>query len=98
MYIVRQTGVFTDWLHGLRDARAFARIAQRIARAANGNFGDIKPVGEGVLEMRIDYGTGYRLYFVRRGGAIIILLCGGDKSSQGRDIKRAVQLAADLEE
>lgn len=98
MIAVRQTPVFAKWFHGLRDARAFARIDARIARAAEGNFGDIRPVGGGVSEMRIDYGSGYRLYFVRRSNELIILLCGGDKASQARDIKRAARMAENLED
>jgi len=94
---VRQTIEFAKWFRGLADARAFARIDARIARAAAGNLGDVKPVGGGVFEMRIDHGPGYRLYFVRRGGELIILLCGGDKAGQARDIKRALRIAADLE-
>jgi putative addiction module killer protein len=82
----------------LRDPRAKARIAIRIDRLALGNAGDAKPVGSGVSEMRIDYGPGYRLYFIRRGEALIVLLCGGDKGSQQRDIVRARALAADLKD
>jgi putative addiction module killer protein len=82
----------------LRDPRAKARIAIRIDRLALGNAGDAKPVGSGVSEMRIDYGPGYRLYFIRRGEALIVLLCGGDKASQQRDIVRARALAADLKD
>jgi putative addiction module killer protein len=82
----------------LRDPRGKARIAIRIDRLALGNAGDAKPVGSGVSEMRIDYGPGYRLYFIRRGEALIVLLCGGDKGSQQRDIVRARALAADLKD
>ncbi|WP_409567957.1 type II toxin-antitoxin system RelE/ParE family toxin [Methylobacterium sp. E-025] len=82
----------------MRDPRAQARIAIRIDRLALGNAGDAKPVGSGVSEMRIDYGPGYRLYFIRRGEALIVLLCGGDKGSQQRDIVRARALAADLKD
>ncbi|WP_409566114.1 type II toxin-antitoxin system RelE/ParE family toxin [Methylobacterium sp. J-059] len=82
----------------MRDPRAKARIAIRIDRLALGNAGDAKPVGSGVSEMRIDYGPGYRLYFIRRGEALIVLLCGGDKGSQQRDIMRARALAADLKD
>ncbi|MFK5597867.1 type II toxin-antitoxin system RelE/ParE family toxin [Methylobacterium sp. HMF5984] len=82
----------------MRDPRAKARIAIRIDRLALGNAGDVKPVGSGVSEMRIDYGPGYRLYFIRRGEALIVLLCGGDKGSQQRDIVRARALAADLKD
>jgi putative addiction module killer protein len=81
----------------LRDARARARIASRIDRLAHGNPGDIKSVGEGVSEMRIDYGPGYRVYFVRRGQSLCVLLCGGDKSTQNSDITMAKRLAAELE-
>lgn len=97
MISIRQTPEFAKWFHALRDARAFARIDARIARAAEGNFGDVKTVGEGVSEMRIDYGPGYRVYFTRRGDEIIILLCGGDKGSQARDIKRACKIALTAE-
>ena len=82
----------------MRDPRAKARIAIRIDRLALGNAGDAKPVGSGVSEMRIDYGPGYRLYFIRRGEALIVLLCGGDEGSQQRDIVRARALAADLKD
>jgi putative addiction module killer protein len=96
MIEVRQTEVFAKWLFGLRDMRARARIQARIDRLESGNTGDAKPVGEGVSEMRIDYGPGYRVYFVRRGTELIILLAGGDKSSQSKDIRKALRLAADL--
>ena len=98
MIEVRQTEVFEEWLNGLADERAASRIAQRIIRLRNGLLGDVKPVGEGVSELRIDYGPGYRLYFVRRGAVLIILLCGGDKGSQQRDIAKAKRLAAELED
>jgi putative addiction module killer protein len=98
MLAIRQTPEFAKWFRALRDARAFARIDARIARAANGNFGDVKPAGGGVSEMRIDCGPGYRVYFIRRGNELIILLCGGDKSSQDRDIKRAQKIARELED
>ena len=90
------TPVFDRWLERLRDRRAAARIQARIDRAASGNLGDCKPVGEGVSEMRIDYGPGYRLYFVQRGGEVIILLVGGGKSTQARDIEVARELARQL--
>jgi putative addiction module killer protein len=96
MIEVRQTAAFRAWLSDLRDARARARIAERIRRVGLGNLGDVKPVGAGVSELRIDYGPGYRLYFVRRGGAVVVLLCGGDKSSQGQDIARAMTLAEEI--
>ena len=81
------------WLNGLRDANAYARIVQRIRRLERGNPGDVKSVGGGLHELRIDYGPGYRVYFVYEGLAVVILLCGGDKDTQGRDIKRARDLA-----
>lgn len=90
---VRQTQTFTDWLARLRDRAAKDRINARLARAQYGLLGDVKPVGSGVSEFRIDYGPGYRLYFVRRGDTLIVLLCGGDKSTQQRDINRAIAMA-----
>jgi len=95
---VRQTETFSRWLNGLADHRARAKIAARIDRLAQGNPGDVAPVGEGVSELRIHFGPGYRVYFVARGRALVILLCGGDKSSQAKDIKAAKQLARDLGE
>jgi putative addiction module killer protein len=96
MIEVRQTEEFANWLKSLRDAKAVGKIAQRIVRVSSGLLGDVKPVGEGVSELRVNFGPGYRIYFVQRGKALFILLCGGDKSSQARDIKRAKELAADL--
>jgi len=90
------TPVFDRWFERLRDRRAAARIQARIDRAESGNLGDCKPVGEGVSEMRIDYGPGYRLYFVQRGGEVIILLVGGGKSTQARDIELAREMAKQL--
>jgi len=92
---VRQTATFRDWLIGLRDLRARTQILRRIDRAEAGNLGDVEPVGEGVSEMRIHQGPGYRVYFVQRGQTLILLLCGGDKSSQPTDIGRAIQMARD---
>ncbi|MCL4695366.1 MAG: type II toxin-antitoxin system RelE/ParE family toxin [Candidatus Hydrogenedentes bacterium] len=94
---IRKTDVYADWLNGLRDVRARARILVRVERLAAGNPGDVRPIGEGVSELRIDYGPGYRVYFVRRKRELIILLAGGDKSTQSRDIKTALQLARNLE-
>ena len=91
-----KTDAFDRWFRGLRDVRAKVRIDERIERLANGNPGDVRPVGSGVSEMRIDYGPGYRLYFVQRGKTLIVLLCGGDKASQRRDIGRAIKLAEGL--
>jgi putative addiction module killer protein len=98
MIDVRQTAVFRTWLDGMADHGAPERIAQRIIRLQAGLMGDVKPVGSGVSELRVDYGSGYRLYFVRRGRILIVLLCGGDKGSQRRDIARAKALAAELED
>ena len=98
MIEVRQTETFAKWLDGLPDARAAERIAQRIVRLQSGLFGDVKPVGQGISELRIDYGPGYRLYLVRRGRALIVLLCGGDKRTQQHDIAKAKALAASLKE
>ncbi len=96
MIEARQTAVFRKWWHELRDRRAQRRIADRIARIQGGLLGDVKTF-EGLLEFRIDYGPGYRLYAVRRGDVVIILLCGGDKSSQERDIRKARDMADELE-
>lgn len=93
---VRQTAVYATWFAGLRDRHARARIDIRIRRLALGNPGDVKPIGEGVSELRVDYGRGYRVYFIRRGDELIVLLAGGDKSSQERDIRQAKALAREL--
>jgi putative addiction module killer protein len=90
---IRQTETFAAWFRKLRDRRSRARIQVRIDRLSLGNPGDSKPVGEGVSELRIDYGPGYRVYFVRRGDTVIVLLAGGDKSTQARDISTALRLA-----
>lgn len=96
MIEIRQTEVYANWFSSLRDHQARARIDVRIRRLSLGNPGDVKPVGEGVSEMRIDYGPGYRVYFVQRGSTLIILLAGGDKSTQKRDIQVALDLARQL--
>jgi putative addiction module killer protein len=96
MIEVRQTGQFSAWLNCLRDANAVARIAARIRRMETGNAGDSKSVGRGVREMRVDYGPGYRIYYLHRGSQIVILLCGGDKGTQQQDIKQAQKLAETL--
>ena len=97
MIEVRQTRRFATWLAGLRDDRARARILKRLDRAQSGNLGDVAPVGEGVSEMRIFYGAGYRVYFLSRGSELIVLLCGGDKSTQAADIDEAKALAREIE-
>ncbi len=96
MVEIRKTDLFTKWLDNLRDVQAKARVLVRIERLASGNAGDVKPVGEGISELRIDYGPGYRVYFIKRGNELIILLAGGDKSSQTADIKVAIRLASNL--
>ncbi len=96
MIQIHETETFSSWLTALRDKQGRARIAVRIQRLAFGNPGDVKPVGEGVSELRIPFGPGYRVYFVQRGAIVIILLCGGDKSSQDKDIAVAKQLAKEI--
>lgn len=96
MKTIHTTKVFDDWFAGLRDKQAMRRIQARIDRAEDGNFGDCEPVGEGVSEMRIHYGSGYRVYFTQRGMEIVILLAGGDKTTQSRDIKTALEIARQL--
>lgn len=95
---VRETEVFRRWIAKLRDLRAISRILARIQRLVEGNPGDMKPVGCGVWELRIDFDPGYRVYFTRRQGRLIILLAGGDKLSQAKDIEQAINLAAALED
>ena len=95
-YEIRKTDVFDKWLRKLRDRRAVLAIFNRIDRVKLSNFGDVKPVGEGVSEMRIFVGKGYRIYFVTREQKIIVLLCGGDKSTQEKDIQKAKELAGTL--
>lgn len=97
MFELRRTAEFLSWFRGLRDRVGAQRIVVRLERMARGNLGDVKPVGESVSEARIDFGPGYRLYFVRRGEVVIVLLCGGDKSSQDRDIARAKAMAREIE-
>lgn len=89
-----KSSTFDAWLRALRDHRAVARIQARLDRLAVGNPGDVKPVGSGISELRIDHGPGYRVYFMQRGPVVIVLLCGGDKSSQSRDIEQAKAIAA----
>ncbi|MGH7811735.1 MAG: type II toxin-antitoxin system RelE/ParE family toxin [Candidatus Binatia bacterium] len=96
MIEISQTDAYARWFHGLRDRRARARIDIRIRRLSLGNPGDVRPVGEGVSELRIDYGPGYRVYFVKRGASLIILPAGGDKRTQEQDIQKATGLAREL--
>jgi putative addiction module killer protein len=96
MFEIRKTENFAKWLDNLKDIRARARILVRIERLATGNPGDVKPVGEGVSELRIDYGPGYRVYYKKQGRSLIILLAGGDKRTQSRNIKTALRLAKNL--
>jgi len=96
MIEIRKTATFAKWIDDLRDIRARARVLARIERLAAGNAGDIKPVGEGVSELRINYGPGYRVYFWKRGRSLVVLLAGGDKQTQSRDISTALRLARNL--
>jgi len=98
MITVRETENFKNWIRGLKDRIAQSVITARIRRISGGNFGDSKPVGGGVSELRIDYGHGFRVYFTRREREIVILLCGGDKSSQSKDIQTAKWIAQNIEE
>lgn len=93
-----RSSVFSDWLNDLKDPKAKARILHRLSQASLGNFGDCEPVGEGISEMRIHYGPGFRVYLTRHGTAVFVLLCGGDKSSQRRDIAKAKRMAKELKE
>ena len=96
MIEIRKTSGFAHWLDGLRDLRGRARVQARIERLAGGLAGDVKPIGEGVSELRIDYGPGYRVYFTKRGGTVVVLLAGGDKRTQPADIRTALRLARNL--
>ncbi len=96
MLEVRQTSVYSEWFQALRDRSAKSRIDIRIRRLSLGNPGDVKPVGEGVSELRVDHGPGYRVYFIQKADVYIVLLAGGDKSSQEKDIRNAKALAREL--
>ena len=96
MVEIRKTATFSKWIDSLRDIRARARIQARIERLAVGHAGDAKPVGEGVSELRIDYGPGYRVYFKKQGRSVVVLLAGGDKKTQSQNIKTALRLARNL--
>jgi len=95
---VKRTEEFNSWIKGLRDSKARVKILVRIDRLADGNPGDVVPVGNGISEMRIHYGPGYRVYYVNRGEELVILLCGGDKGSQAGDIQDAKKLLSELED
>ncbi len=96
MLEIRKTEIYAQWIDSLRDLQARARVQIRIERLAAGNPGDVKAVGEGVSELRIDYGPGYRVYFTKRGSEVVILLAGGDKTTQSADIKTALRLSSNL--
>ena len=96
MITVEKTDIFLDWLRSLRDVRAMAHIQIRIDRLALGNAGDVNSVGEGVSELRVDYGPGYRVYYAQRGKVLVVLLCGGDKRTQSSDVKMAKKLAKEF--
>ncbi|MCJ1885070.1 type II toxin-antitoxin system RelE/ParE family toxin [Pseudomonas sp. LA21] len=96
-YLIKQTDIFGRWLAELRDVQGKVALLRRLERIRSGNLGDVRSVGVGVSELRLDIGPGYRVYFTRRGNVVIVLLCGGDKSSQQRDIKLAQQLAGEIE-
>ena len=95
MFRIRRSTIFDRWLSRLRDRRAVARIVARLLAAEEGHLGDVKPIGDGVSEMRIHHGPGYRIYFITRGSELIVLLCGGNKNSQRRDIERAKRMATE---
>ena len=94
--LIQTTEVFGKWLHGLRDRQAKAKIAARLENVQQGNLGDCQPVGKGVSEMRIHYGPGYRIYFIRSGIELIVLLGGGTKKTQNKDIEKALEAAEDV--
>jgi putative addiction module killer protein len=96
MIEIRQTETYFQWFDSLRDRQARACINARIRRLSLGNFGDVKPIGEGVSELRIDFGPGYRVYFVQRGQTLVVLLAGGDKRTQDQDVRKALKLAREL--
>lgn len=98
MLTIKYTEAFKDWLFGLKDGLTHRRLARRLEKAQNGNLGDVKPVCNGVFEMREHFGPGWRMYYVKRGSVLIVMLGGGEKSSQSADVAKAVKLAATIEE
>lgn len=96
MIEVRETDVFKTWIRGLKDVRGRAKINGRITRLSLGNPGDVEPVGDGVSELKIDFGPGYRVYYKPVGNVVVIVLCGGDKSTQAKDIKTALEIAKEF--
>lgn len=98
MYTIKRTDAFAAWLNGIRDGMTKRRLVRRLEKAQLGNLGDVKPVGGGVCEMREHFGQGWRMYYAQRGAVLIVMLGGGEKSSQQRDIARAIKLAATLED
>ena len=98
MYLIQQTEVFTKWLHKLKDIKAKVTIVRRIERAKNGNFGDFKSLGSEVYELRITTGPGYRVYYTIKGGKLVLLLVGGDKSTQAKDIEKAKKIKEEQED
>lgn len=98
MFAIKRTAEFNDWLTGIRDGMTQRRLVVRLRKASLGNLGDVKPVGGGVFEMREHFGPGWRMYYIQRGDILIVMLGGGDKSTQSADIGKAIKLAAKLEE
>jgi len=98
MLSIKRTDEFDDWLNGIRDGMTQRRLVKRLRKATLGNLGDVKPVGDGVFEMRENFGPGWRMYYIQRGSVLIVMLGGGDKSTQAADIAKAVKLAAKIEE
>jgi len=98
MFLIKRTDEFNAWLHGIRDGMTHRRLLVRLRKASLGNLGDVKPVGEGVFEMREHFGPGWRMYYVQRDAVLIVMLGGGNKSTQAADIAKAQQLAAELED
>ena len=98
MYTIKRTDEFNEWLFGLKDGMTHRRLATRLRKAIMGNLGDVKPVGVGIFEMREHFGPGWRMYYIQRGAVLIVMLGGGDKSTQSADIAKAIKLAATIEE